>query len=100
MFIQKIADITGNADRTKEGKEQRVGNGQGRVASGKEGSNGSKERGPEKRRGQTGVRRSLSLPFTANSVGWCKERGNVEQMGMRIVRRAREGGARIETRGL
>lgn len=30
MFIQKIADITGNADRTKEGKEQRVENGQGR----------------------------------------------------------------------
>lgn len=30
MFIQKIADITGNADRTKEGKEQRVENGQER----------------------------------------------------------------------
>ena len=45
MFIQKIADITGNADRTKEGKEQRVGNGQGRVASGKEGSSGGGERG-------------------------------------------------------
>lgn len=30
MLIQKIADITGNAGRTKEGKEQRVENGKER----------------------------------------------------------------------
>lgn len=42
----------------------------------------------------------MSFPFFPYTVGWCKERGNVAQMGMRIVLRAREGGARIETRGL
>ena len=108
MFIQKIADTTGNAGRTKGGKGKGKREGTMSVVKKrkkKRKKENKRRKGRKKKKGSDG-KEVLSLPFPLSfslcvvlfslsatsllSVGRCKERGNAAQMGMRIVRLARE----------